>query len=179
MLTLFALLGAALSLGQSSLSWHTRPDKWKEPRLFHTPFQQRYEERIAVSHVPQSEEFKFKLSSPNRAYWFGISPDVQSNQTCRDKVEFEVFTPDARICVFNERDYLIEITLKDHYPNFLMNASWVSEKLLFVRVWWGRVLGTDFIFDVEQESFVYREMFNDGNIPFMQFQHLKQKSKPR
>jgi len=35
----------------SSLEWHTTPDKWKEPRIFHEPFEPTFENRIKISHV--------------------------------------------------------------------------------------------------------------------------------
>ena len=38
-------------------------------------------------------------------------------------------------------------------------------------MWWGRVLGTYFIFDVKKEEFLIKEMINDGVLPHMQWQH--------
>jgi len=56
----------------------------------------------------------------------------------------------------------VTIILKDSYPNFPPQARWISEKLIFIRVWWGRIVGSDLIFDVEKREFVYREMIHDG-----------------
>jgi hypothetical protein len=36
--------------------------------------------------------------------------------------------------------------------------------LIFGEVWWGRIYATDFIFDVEQNKFVYREMAHFGEL---------------
>ncbi len=56
--------------------------------------------------------------------------------------------------------------------------SWINEKLLCIRVWWGRICGTDLIFNVEQERFIYREMVWDGGIPYYQIQEgTKQNTK--
>jgi pimeloyl-ACP methyl ester carboxylesterase len=74
----------------------------------------------------------------------------------------------TRVFVYNETDSLAQISLMDHYRNFPPSVSWVSEKLLYLRVWWGRVLGTDLIYDVEREEFVYEESFRDGKILFEQ-----------
>jgi hypothetical protein len=111
----------------------------------------------------------------NGAYWFATNPDSAPERPSEKSVRFHVDTPDVRVRVFNERDQQIDIVLKDHDPSSLITASWVTEKLLFIRVWWGRVLGTDMVFDVERESFVYREMVNDGDIPFRQWQGQKNK----
>lgn len=43
------------------------------------------------------------------------------------------------------------------YP---VQVRWLNEKLLFGRVWWGRILSTDFILDVEKRHFIYEEMAN-------------------
>jgi len=40
----------------------------------------------------------------------------------------------------------------------------LNEKLIFGEVWWGRIYATDFIFDVEQRKFSYREMAHFGEL---------------
>jgi hypothetical protein len=170
---LLLALTPAPGFAQDTWTWHTRPDKWREPRTFQTPFVEAYQQRILIHHVSPSQDFGFKVFSLNNAYWFAIDPDSAPERPSEKSVRFHVGAPDARIRVFNERDQQIDIVLKDHYPNFQITASWVTEKLLFIRVWWGRVLGTDLVFDVERESLVYREMVNDGDIPFMQWQGQK------
>ena len=163
----------ATPLNAQDRIWHTRPDKWKEPRNFQTPFLERYQQRIVIHHVSPSPDSKVKILSYNNAYWFGINPDWNPERPSEKCVRFHIDASDAQIRIFSERDQQTEIVFKDHYPNFQITAAWVSEKLLFIRVWWGGVLGTDMIFDVEKESFIYREMVNDGGIPFIQWQGQK------
>lgn len=75
---------------------------------------------------------------------------------------------DVSVFICKEQEHLVRITLSRHYPDFEV-VRWVSEKLLFfVRVWWGRVVGSDTIFDVEAEPLIYAEALNDGSIPFDQ-----------
>lgn len=158
--------------------WHTPPDKWKEPRLWHSPFEKTFEERISVSRVKISSDFKRKVFSPNKAYWYAVNPDHPSD-ACQSsegsRCQFHVSAPDVPIHVFNERDYLIRILLKDHYPNFVLTVYWINEHLLYIEVWWGRIVGSCFIFDVEKESIIHKEMVYDGNLPFMQWQGYKNK----
>ena len=45
-----------------------------------------------------------------------------------------------------------------------VSVRWLNEKLIFGEVWWGRIYATDFIFDVEQRKFIYREMAHFGEL---------------
>jgi hypothetical protein len=53
------------------------------------------------------------------------------------------------------------LTFLDH-ANGDVTIHWLNEKLLYGSVWWGRIVATDFIFDVERGEFIYREMANYG-----------------
>ena len=146
--------------------WHTPPDRWEEPRAFHSPFRPAYAERLVVGRdlaaVTGSEHHK----SPNKAYFYMIEGSSTENPGPWNAI----------VSIHNERKGLLQVVIKDHsqYP---VDVRWVNEKLLFIRVWWGRVLGTDLILDVEKESEVFREMVHDGVIPFQQWKQGKQPNK--
>lgn len=143
--------------------YHTRPDKWSEPRIFHQRFESQYGDRIVISRVPV-QEFPNKEFSSNKAYWFAIrTPNYMRPRPWS-----------TQLFIYQERPYLVKIDVKDHahYDN---RVTWVSEKLIYVRVWWGRVLGSDFVIDVEAEKIVHREMVHDGGIPFQQFRQQLRK----
>jgi hypothetical protein len=55
------------------------------------------------------------------------------------------------------------LTFLDH-ANGDVKLQWLNEKLLYGSVWWGRIVATDFIFDVERKTFIYREMADYGAI---------------
>jgi len=57
------------------------------------------------------------------------------------------------------KDAPITLSFFDHGRGGVQ-IHWLNEKLLYGSVWWGRVLSTDFIFDVEQRVFLYKEMAN-------------------
>jgi hypothetical protein len=98
-----------------------------------------------------------ELLSPNGAYAFSVHrPDASPD---------EVWSPEIR--VFNERPYLLRVVFPDAHA--VKDPVWINEQLLFVRVWWGRVAGTDFILDVEREELVHRTPFRYGAIAFQQF----------
>ena len=77
-----------------------------------------------------------------------------------------------RLLIFNERPYLLEIQFPD--TDAISEAEWVNENLIYVRLWWGRVVGSDFIVDVEKEAIVYQQPFRYGAIAFQQFKQCSE-----
>ncbi|MEJ2130868.1 MAG: hypothetical protein P8Y95_04430 [Gammaproteobacteria bacterium] len=53
----------------------------------------------------------------------------------------------------------LTIEIRDHANN-PVHTQWLSEKLLFLRVWWGRIVSTDLVLDVETGDPVYAEEAN-------------------
>lgn len=172
--TVICLAVIAVAGQQTTRLWHTSPDKWEEPRTFHSSFRAEIAESISVTHEKPSNTERAKALSPNKAYWFTVNT-ADTGAPRKDKDKFLVSAPDASIHVFTERERLTKITFKDHYPNFALDVRWINEKLLYIEVWWGRVVGSCFIFDVEHEQFIYKEMVHDGLIPFQQFRQAREK----
>lgn len=52
----------------------------------------------------------------------------------------------------------LQLSLIDH-ATYSPSVTWVTEKLLLVQVWWGRIVGTVALLDLSNNSWVYREMF--------------------
>ena len=120
-------------------------------------FEKEYEKRILISRIFKIDGAQEKVSSPNKAYWYYY-----------ERPDFKKPGPWSTIIhVSNERNYLIEIQLLDH-SQYEPTASWINEKLLYIQVWWGRILGSYLIFDVEKERIVIGEMIHDGQVPFQQ-----------
>ena len=138
------------------------PSLWKESRLYHTPFAEDYNDRIKVETVELPENLDGYVFSPNEAYGYIYKPPDTSKKRPPWTTVIEIY---------NERDYVIRLSLIDNHASYETRITWISEKLLYIRVWWGRVLGSDLIFDVESEHFVYKEMIESGGIPFLQHQH--------
>jgi len=55
------------------------------------------------------------------------------------------------------------LTFVDH-GNGGVSIQWLNEKLPYGSVGWGRIVSTDFVFDVERKGFIYREMANYGEL---------------
>ena len=144
-------------------TWHTTPDKWDEPRIFHTAFDDQWADRVQLAKEPVRDVNETMYVSPNGAYWYAMEMS-------------EIFEPtqrNATIRIYNERDDFFCIRLADINSSYECRAEWINEKLLYVRFWLGRVLGVDLIVDVETEQIVYQEMVNDGGIPFLQWQQAR------
>ncbi|MBN1974807.1 MAG: hypothetical protein JW787_14295 [Sedimentisphaerales bacterium] len=150
--------------GNTEKEWtfHTEPDKWEEPRIFQTPFDDHWADRISIKQIPMKESQSDKVLSSNKAYWFSVIEPNSISSAIRD----------AQINIYNERDYILCINLLqlNHYQ---ITTNWVNEKIVYIRAWWGRVLGFDLLFDVEKEMFIYKENVNDGGIPYSQWQQVK------
>jgi hypothetical protein len=148
--------GAPQEAGVPGWTWHTPPERWQGPRSYHTPFDPDFAGRVRLDRVRDPVSPPGRELSPNGAYWFAVVEDDRTRPGPWD----------ARVLVFVEREELLRLSLVDCRG---VQARWVNEKLLYVEVWWGRVLGTRLILDVEQGAVLYREMVNDGAIPYQQW----------
>lgn len=159
---LIILLGnTAFPLDAENLWFHTTPEKWNEARVFHRPFDQRYESRLELGHSNVEPATGEREMSPNRTYWSVLA-------------EADHTRPgpwDADLLISNERDSLVRLRIRDYR---FVEARWINEKLVYMEIWWGRVLGTYLILDVEREEIVTREMIHDGGDAFMQWQQARQ-----
>jgi hypothetical protein len=162
------LLGLLVLITASAAQYHTTPDRWKESRLYHRAFEEQFASRIRIDRCAVPAALPKQQPSPNHAYWCSLAPP---DRTKSGPWNCDVF-------VYSERDYLLWVRLKDMRE--CHDVSWVNEKLLHIRVWWGRICATDLILDVESERIIYREMVWDGTIDYQQFQEAKKRpDKPR
>jgi hypothetical protein len=62
----------------------------------------------------------------------------------------------TRLYIFTGTDShrCIEVEARDH-ANGGVQYEWLSDKALFVRCWWGRIVSTDFVLDTESGNPVY------------------------
>jgi hypothetical protein len=55
---------------------------------------------------------------------------------------------------------ILKASFRDHGNTF--SANWLNEKLIYIQVWWGRIVSSDMILDVEKQAFIYNEVANYG-----------------
>jgi hypothetical protein len=127
------------------------PDCWADARFFHSQEMLNiWKERTMIRRVRDIKP-KAGTYSPNNGYYFTL----------------EGGRPTGSVTIYAEKDYLLRIEFSELFG--LAEVKWVNEKLLFMRPWWGRILGTDLIYDVEAERIVYVETVTDGYLAYQQF----------
>ena len=133
------------------------PSRWKEPRRFHQIFDPYMAGGMGVFKSDPPAALLTPVHSPNKIYYY-----------MTEKADFTRKGPwYTKVYIYTEQDQLTCVELADH-ANQDPVISWINEKLLYIRVWWGRQLGSDLILDVEKSRFVHREMVVDGRILFEQ-----------
>src|SRR5262245_1663850 len=126
------------------------PDCWSESRMFHNSEVYPWKENIAIRTV-KGEKPKGGELSPNKGYSFVV----------------EGGRPSGKITIYAEKDHLIQISISELFG--ISDTKWINEKLVFMRLWWGRIAATDVIYDVEKEKILYTESVTDGYIAYQQF----------
>lgn len=153
-LVLALFLSAAAAGAEAQSSDYPTVEKWTEPRIFHEPFRPEFESRVAIHSrrvFPETLPDGERVRSPNGGYWYLLVTADFSNAAPWS----------SQIYVYNDRVDLLQVELRNH-GNASPQAHWINEKLMYISVWWSRVLGSYMILDVERGVFVAKEMFVDG-----------------
>lgn len=156
--TLVILPGLAVQANAQNVPFHTPPACWTAPRITHGAWGEQPGERAAVlrERVPATEGAQW-TTSPNGAYRLRkVDPDFSAPPPWN-----------TRIVIENERPDAVVVELRNH-GNASAYAVWVNEKLVLVRVWWGRVLGADLLVDAEKGEIVWKETARGGDAAFEQ-----------
>jgi hypothetical protein len=56
-----------------------------------------------------------------------------------------------------------KLTVIDHGEGGV-KLEWLNERLLFGRVWWGTILSTDFIVDIQNREYIYQQNAYYGDL---------------
>ncbi len=127
--------------------FHTNPACWEGPRMVQTglpPAELRQRVVFSARRAPEPE--LEAMPSPNGAYRLWVrNPDTTRPGPWN-----------ATLLVDVERDDLLSVDLRDIAQP--VSPRWINEKLLYLRVAWGRVAFSDLIVDVEQGEILYEEV---------------------
>lgn len=127
------------------------PDCWEESRLVHQPKHWREIDTLATTTRGSVVKVTSPEFSPNGAYWFVLE---------RERLTYS-------LKYFAEKDHLVHMRFSD--VKSVASPRWINEKLLFVRVWVGRLAATDLIIDVEAEMIIHSESLRDGHLAMSQY----------
>jgi hypothetical protein len=120
------------------------PDCWSTARNYQTDGDDwNWPSRTKIERVATARPDVLTLS-PNGAYYFALS-QAQA---------------DLSLLVFAGKDHSVRISFAGSKDP--PQVQWINERLLYVRIWWGRVAATDLIFNVESERVVHAESVHDG-----------------
>lgn len=145
-----ALVFSAVAIGDTT--WPgLPPDCWTDTRLIHGAEQSDPWQRNTQITTVKAEKPKPGVFSPNQGYFFVVEGE----------------RPSVKITIYVEQDHLIQITFSSLYG--LSDIRWINEKLIFMRPWWGRIVATDIIYDVEKQRVIYAETLKDAHIAYQQY----------
>lgn len=75
--------------------------------------------------------------------------------------------PQGSVTIVAEKNYSVRIEFTELFG--LSDVKWINEKLLFMRPWWGRIVGSDLIYDVEAEKIIHAETVTDSYLAYQQY----------
>jgi hypothetical protein len=87
------------------------------------------------------------------------SPQGTARVIFIDQPDFMKTGPwNTKLAIVGNEAHPIDLTIdfRDH-GNGGVTVHWLNEKLLFIRVWWGRIVSTDLVLDVDSGNPIYSE----------------------
>lgn len=147
------VLGAVL-VGPGILSSAQSSIRCEDAKVQYRPAPQDIEQKIRLTagvKPPSALKSAQSGKSPQGTRWFDeIDPDYTSTS--------QPWNTTLWVHSAESAGPVLKIEFFDHGNTF--EASWINEKLLFARVWWGHVASSDLIIDVERGKVIYHELAN-------------------
>jgi hypothetical protein len=146
---LFALVNALNGFAQTSTGCDSA-------KVQYSPVEDKYLDKIKIQavtelQVPDDAEKQF---SPQRTIWlYADEPNSQKDGP---------WTTTALVRS-SDGHTLRKLTFIGHGTGGV-KLDWLNERLLFGRVWWGRILSTDFILDIQNREFIYQQNAYYGDL---------------
>lgn len=159
LLSILAL--CSIAFPASGQDFHTDPSCWTSPRIYHagTPSSdivRRIERTPNVTREPRDTS----VVSPNGAYkaWVELPNSPVGNVA--DQILY-IYSEQGRVTRFYIEQAQMPLT-----------PQWINEKLVFVRVVWGRTVFTDMMIDAENGEILYQEEARAGQNAFEQYKQI-------
>lgn len=155
-------LALACATSTAESEFHTSPACWKAPRVHHTgPTSAEFANRLHLIEVPGGTTPAGDLMR---------SPDDATRLWVRNPKTSQVGPRGAALIIdapgAPRRSLLIEDVGAPIAPR------WLNERLVFLRIVWGRALFSDVILDVHSGALRYHEQAHDGRNAFEQYQAI-------
>jgi hypothetical protein len=117
------------------------------------PVDMSHDADIAITPSPCPPESQEETGSPDGHFSLVVMKDGGAGHTNRGDVF--VHCPGGK-------DF--KITFKNVYWD-ISQGHWINEDLLFLRIWWGRHWGSDYIIDADTAKVIYSEEFDQIHTP--------------
>lgn len=152
-MSLSLLAGLLLSGGSAGPSggWHTSPECWPSPRSTQAAIDSELAARVRFVDAVSAGSLMDGEGSPNGGYRYLL----------------QQAGADWQLLVDVEQGRSLRLQLSE--PAWTPSARWINEKLIYLRVAWGRHLASDLIVDVERAELIYHERTEEGSIAFEQY----------
>jgi hypothetical protein len=135
----------------------TNTSQCSDNKVQYASFDANYAKRITLEVTTNTQVAageSEKHYSPQRTTWeLSIEPNYTTNSSWITVIYVG----------FSDGSEPLKLSFIDH-ANGGVQVEWLNEKLLFGRVWWGRIYSTDFILDVQKRDFIYKEMAHYGDM---------------
>ena len=143
----------------SSHSNTANPACWDGPRIYHEGLPKAdLAKRVNLIQGPPGATTGEAIVSPNGGYRMWVrNPDTSKPGPWH-----------AALIVDAERKTRPTLLIEDVAGP--ITPRWINEKLIFIRVTWGRIAFSDLILDAEKGELIYHERATDGQIAYQQFQ---------
>lgn len=154
-LIVFSTILVSLSFAAEDSRWPgLPPDCWTESRNVHAgepvDLDARTHPSMVFSHISEPMEGD-RIYSPNGAYYFVV----------------DGFRSNSNVQIFSEKATIWQLSLEENF--YPASPKWISENLLFLRVYGGRIAFIDILLNVEKEEVLYTDRGIDGYIAFQQY----------
>lgn len=123
-----------------------------DAKIHYSPVDSKYAARLHVEPTKETRPTGKPQSSPQRTRWLMVS-----------SIDYSKPGPWTTTIWIGDNDdeTSVKLILHDHDG---FSIQWLNEKLIYGSVSWGKVLSTDFLFDVENQKFLYQEMENTAEL---------------
>lgn len=143
------LVATTIAFGTAARATAQQATPCDTEKVQYSPVEDKYLDKIKLQavtelQVPDGVEKQF---SPQRTFWlYAAQPNYQKDGPWSTTVLIK--SADGKT--------MRKLTFLDHGTGGV-NLQWLNERLLFARVWWGRILSTDLILDVQNREFLYQQ----------------------
>jgi len=112
------------------------------------PFDESFSKQIILQEARKTVDEGEHLFSPNQ-----LASVVSTRPDFTQKDPWS-----TTLIIQHGKHETLQLSLLEH-TNIQVASSWINDELLHIKVWWGRVIGSDLILDLSTATFIYKRMF--------------------